>query len=163
MHSFLILEIVLLMALVKSAPVADSTSSDGITPDLEDQLDSGLNFQPLPKIVTILSPAKADPEPITVTKSGSIPQDNTTKPVGSTADSELNPHSGNATSPELAQVKPGDPNPTRGYFQENDFKCPKEASFIGCCDGGDFHKCETCNDSLFLHVLPEFCPLILQN
>lgn len=158
MHSFLILGIVLLMVLVNTAPVADGTSSDGFTPELEDQLDSGLNFQPLPKIVTILSPAKADPEPITATKSGS-----TTKPVGSTANSELNPHSGNATSPELASIKPGDPNTTGDYFQENDFKCSKEASFIGCCDGGDFDKCETCNDSLFLHVLPEFCPLILQN
>lgn len=160
MHSVLMLGIVLFIAIVNTAPATDGINPDGTTSYLGDQLDSELNFQPLPKIVT-LAPENADPKSNTGTNT--VSQVNPPKPVVSTANSELNPYGGNATTPELPKIKSDDPDPTRNYFRENDFKCPKEANLIGCCDGGDFAKCDTCNDSLFLLVLPESCRLILQN
>lgn len=138
------------MAVVNSAPVTDGLNPDGTTPYLGDQLDSTLNFQPLPKIVT-LGPVQADPESDPVT-SGSITQSSPPKPVIPVANSESNPHRSNATSSELAQIKPDDSDPKRDYFQENDFKCSKKANFIGCCDDGAFDKCEICN-----HLSITFC------
>ena len=155
MPSFRVLGIALFMAIVRTAPVTDGISSDGITPFIGDQLDSELNFQPLPKIIS-LDPTNAEPESDTGTKSGPKTPTITPKPVTTAANSELNPHRGNATSTKLPEITSADPDPPRDYFRENDFQCPKEADFIGCCDGGSFDKCETCNDSRFLHVLAEF-------
>lgn len=162
MHSFLILGIVLFKAIVKTAPITDGINPDGTTSFIADQLDSELNFQPLPKIVT-LDPAKVDPGSGTATNAGSNTQHPTPKTVVSAPNSKLNPYGGNGSSPELAQIKPRDADPMRDYFRENDFQCPKNVSFIRCCDGGNFDQCEACKDSLLLHAPPEFSPLIVQN
>ncbi|MCJ1463782.1 hypothetical protein MMC07_002391 [Pseudocyphellaria aurata] len=135
MRPLFIIGVVHLMAVVNSAPVTDGLNPDGTFPFLGDQLDSELNFQPLPKIVTS-GPVHINPESGAVT-SGSISKPSLPKTITSAANSEPSPHRSNATSPE--------PAPKRDYFQENDFKCSKEASLIGCCDGGAFDKCEICN------------------